>query len=59
MRLRSTAQALASEPVYSSFHVEVELEEGQQVREVSMGPGDPRDPGFRDRGPKVQTPEAQ
>lgn len=59
MRLRSTAPASASELTYASFHVEVELEEGGQVREVLMGPGDPRDPrdpSFQDEGSKGSGP---
>lgn len=34
--------------VYTSFHEEVELERGEQVRKDLAGPGDPRDPDFRD-----------
>lgn len=59
VRLRSTARASASEPIYAPFHVEVELEEGGQVREVLTGPGDPRDPrdpSFQDEGSKGSGP---
>lgn len=36
--------------VHTSFHEEVELEGGEQVRKDLAGPGDPRDPDLRDGG---------
>ena len=56
VRLRSTAQARAREPGTHFRHMEVELDDGGQERQVLTGPGDSTDPDSETEGSKGTDP---